>query len=135
MNSITLVGRLVRDLERKNASNGEYTTGCIAVKKDFVKPGQKDSTFFEFVAFRQSGDYLFNYGAKGRLIAIKGSHESNDYVDKDGNNRVGWSVRVEHASILDRPREETGQEHAGGGAPKQAAPESDDSQTWDPFAP
>ena len=134
-NTICLTGRLTKDPESKNVSGKQLVTATIAVDKKFKKDGQDTADFFELSLWGQQGDFLINYGGKGRLIAVSGRMESRKYTDQSGGNRVAWTVNVSEVSVLDRPREETGQEHAGGGAPKQAAPESDDSQTWDPFAP
>ena len=132
-NTICLTGRLTKDPESKNVSGKQLVTATIAVDKKFKKDGQDTADFFELSLWGQQGDFLINYGGKGRLIAVSGRMESRKYTDQSGGNRVAWTVNVSEVSVLDRPREETGQEHAGGGAPSQtAAPEGD---TWDPFGP
>jgi single-strand DNA-binding protein len=104
-NTICLTGRLTRDPEQKSVSGKSLTTAAIAVNKKFKKDGQKDADFFELAIWGQQGDFLVNYGQKGRLIAVSGRMESRDYNDNDGNKRTAWTVNVSEVSILDRPKE------------------------------
>lgn len=127
-NQITLIGRLTRDPEQRTSSAGKTIAKfCIAVDRQFKKDGQPSADFFECVAWGNQADYVINYGAKGRLIAAAGSHESRKYIDKDGNNREAWEVSVKDASFLDR-NESGGQV----GQPSRIQ-QSDNEMEVDPF--
>lgn len=135
-NTICLTGRLTRDIESKTVNNKTVVKNCIAVDKIFKKEGQDTADFFDFEAWGQPADFLVNYAGKGRLIAISGRQESRKYVDKEGNNRQSWCVKVNEVSVLDRPREgeqgesqkTTGQTGTRGTTPADAVDE------YDPFA-
>jgi len=116
-NTICLTGRLTKEPEQRHAGNKPMVVCSIAVAKKFKKPDQPDSDFFDLVLWSpQQGDYLVNYGGKGRLVAVSGRMESRTYNDNDGNKRTAWTVNVSEVSILDRPKEgEAGESVTGSG--------------------
>ena len=90
MNSINLVGRLTADPELKTTQSGiSVCTFSLAVNR----PRVKDTTdFINCVAWRQSAEYLCNYGRKGNLVAVSGLLTSRKYDDSNGNHRVAYEV-------------------------------------------
>ena len=90
MNSINLVGRLTADPELKTTQSGiSVCTFSLAVNR----PRVKDATdFINCVAWRQSAEYLCNYGRKGNLVAVSGVLTSRKYDDSNGNHRVSYEV-------------------------------------------
>ena len=90
MNSINLVGRLTADPELKTTQSGiSVCTFSLAVNR----PRVKDTTdFINCVAWRQSAEYLCNYGRKGNLVAVSGVLTSRKYDDSNGNHRVAYEV-------------------------------------------
>ena len=138
LNRIVLVGRLTRDPELRTTNSGTSVVEfSIAVDKR-IKPKDANAPtadFFRVKAWGQSGEFISNYGSKGRLVSVDGRMESRKYTDKDGNNREVWEVVADQLSLLDRPRED------GGGAapaPRAAAAGSGgfapSADEYDPFA-
>ena len=132
LNRVIMIGRLTKDPELKQTTTGKSVVSfSIAVDKR-IKPtdGSPTADFFMVKAWGNTAEFVSNYLGKGRLVAVDGRLETRKYTDQSGNNREITEIVADNVQGLDRPREETGQEHAGGGAPRQAAPEGD---TWDPF--
>lgn len=144
LNRVILIGRLTRDPELRTTNTGKNVTEfSIAVQKRFKPqdPSQPDADFFRVKAWGQTADYVSNYLAKGRLVAVDGRLEARKFVDKDGNNREVIEVVAENVQGLDRPRDDAGGgtpaggggQSYGGGRPAaaSAAPSPDE---YDPFA-
>ena len=136
INRVVLVGRLTRDPELRTTTTGKSVVSfSVAVNKKF-KPqeGQPDADFFRVTAWDKTADYVSNYLAKGRLVAIDGRIESRKFTDKDGNNREVVEVVADSVQGLDRPKDDApgGGAAVGAGAGSGASiPAADE---YDPFA-
>ena len=98
MNSCNFVGRLCNDPELRRTQDG--TPVCsysLAVKR----PGVKDTTdFIDFVSWRQSAEYLSQYGHKGDVVAATGALQPRSWTDKDGNKRKAFEVVTTGVELL-----------------------------------
>ena len=90
LNHITIMGRLTRDPElRRTGSGVAVTTFTLAVDRDFGKNenGEKETDFIDCVAWRNTGEFVSNYFAKGRMAVVSGRLQIRSWNDKDGNKR------------------------------------------------
>ena len=98
MNSVNLVGRLCADPELRRTNDG--TAVCsysLAVKRPMVK----DTTDFpECVSWRQSAEYLSQYGHKGDVVAVSGTLQSRKWTDKEGKEHKAWEVVTTSVELL-----------------------------------
>lgn len=98
MNSVNLVGRLCADPELRRTNDG--TAVCsysLAVKRPMVK----DTTDFpEIVSWRQSAEYLSQYGHKGDVVAVSGTLQSRKWTDKEGKQHTSWEVVTTSVELL-----------------------------------
>lgn len=99
LNTITLLGRLVRDPELRRTGSGVAVANfTIAVDRDYAGPNkEKETDFIDCVAWRNTGEFISKYFSKGSMIAVKGRLEMRKWTDKDGNNRRNAEVNVENA--------------------------------------
>lgn len=99
MNSFNCVGRLTADPELKATQSGiSVCSFSLAVNR----PKVKDTTdFLNFVAWRQSAEYLCKYARKGNRIAVSGCLTSRKYDDKDGKHRVVFEIVCDALSVLE----------------------------------
>ena len=99
MNSFNCVGRLTADPELKATQSGiSVCSFSLAVNR----PKVKDTTdFLNFVAWRQSAEYLCKYARKGNRIAVSGCLTSRKYDDKDGKHRVAFEIVCDTLSVLE----------------------------------
>ena len=74
LNHVTLMGRLTRDPElRRTGSGTAVTSFTLAVDRDFApKDGSREADFIDCVAWRQSGEFVSKYFAKGRMAVVSG---------------------------------------------------------------
>ena len=108
LNHITLMGRLVRDPELRRTGSGVAVASFrIAVDRDFAPKdgGERKADFIDCVAWRQTGESIQKYFAKGRMIVVDGRLEMREWTDKDGNKRVSADVNVANAYFGDSKRD------------------------------
>ena len=123
LNSVTMMGRLVRDPSLKETQTGtKVCSFTIAVDRDFQQGEEKQTDFVNCVAWRQTGEFVSAHFHKGNLICVKGSLQSRKWQDKEGKNRTEWEVIVERAYF-------SGERNSAQEAP-EAAPREPDAPTW-----
>ncbi len=104
LNHVTLIGRLVADPETRSTPNGKSVCSIrIAVDR---KGREKETDFFSCTAFGQTGDALGTYAQKGRLIAITGKIQLDNYINKDGVKQQSVKVLVDGWNLLDSRKEQ-----------------------------
>lgn len=121
INTVALMGRLTADPELKHTPNGVAVVSfCIAVNRKF-KDQQAD--FINCVAWRQTAEFICKYFGKGQMIALKGSIQTRNYTDRDGNKRNATEVLVENASFCESKKNESNSRPSlSAAAPAAAAP-------------
>ena len=108
LNHITIMGRLVRDPElRRTGSGTAVASFTLAVDRDCSKE-EKKADFINCVAWRQTGEFVSKYFAKGRMMVADGRLEMREWTDKDGNKRISAEVIVENAYFADSKKEDGG---------------------------
>ena len=108
LNHITIMGRLTRDPElRRTASGVAVTNFSLAVDRDFgSKDGEKETDFIDCVAWRQTGEFVSKYFAKGRTAVVSGSLQIRSWTDKDGSKRRTAEVVADNVYFADSKKEE-----------------------------
>lgn len=106
LNHITVMGRLTRDPELRRTNSGiAVASFTVAVDRDYSKDGDKQTDFIDCVAWRQTGEFISKYFAKGRMIVATGRLELRDWTDKDGNKRRNAEINVASAYFGDSKKE------------------------------
>jgi primosomal replication protein N len=73
-NRIILVGRLTRDPELRATPDGTSVVRfTLAVDRGMRAGEERQTDFFDIVAFRQLADNVANYVTKGRLVLVEGN--------------------------------------------------------------
>ncbi len=98
MNSVILMGRLVRDVELKQTSTEKtYCRFSLAVKKEFTKDG---ADFINCVAWDKRAEILANYLSKGQRILIQGRLNTSSY-EANGETRYSTDVIVDKITFIE----------------------------------
>lgn len=105
MNVVALIGRVVADPELRYTPSGlAVTTLRIAVDRRFKsQSGEKETDFFDVVAWRQNAEFAANYLTKGRLVAVNGSLQQQSWVQQDGQKRTKIQIVADNLQGLDKP--------------------------------
>lgn len=109
LNHITIMGRLTRDPELRRTSKGVAVSSfTVAVDRDFGSKdgGEKETDFFDCVAWRQTGEFVNKYFAKGSMIVVSGRLEFRGWTDKDGNKRRTAEVVADNVYFGDSNKRE-----------------------------
>ena len=110
MNTICLMGRLTYTPELKTTQNGvSVTSFTLAVDRAYTPKGQEKQTdFINCKAWRNTAEFACRYFQKGQRLALTGSLQSRNYVDKEGHNRVAFEVVADNVFFADSKKENGG---------------------------
>jgi single-strand DNA-binding protein len=103
LNRVILMGRLTADPELKQTPNGiSVVSFSLAVDRNFAGKGaERQTDFINCVAWRQTAEFISRYFGKGRMMAVEGSLQVRNYVDKNENKRQAVEVVVDQAYFAD----------------------------------
>ena len=107
LNHVTMMGRLVREPELRHTQSGIPVCTCrIAVDRDYASQnGDRETDFFDVVAWRGTAEFISKYFSKGRMIALDGRLQTQSWTDRDGNNRTSTGIVAESVYFADSKRE------------------------------
>ncbi|MGN1358691.1 MAG: single-stranded DNA-binding protein [Bacilli bacterium] len=99
MNSVNLIGRLVKDPELR-FGQGSGTALCrftLAVNRTFNKD---ETDFINCIAFGRTAETITQYVTKGRQIGITGEIRTGSYDAQDGTRRYTTDVAVNNFTFV-----------------------------------
>ena len=117
LNRIIIMGRLTRDPELRHTQSGVAVASfTVAVDRDFrdKTTGEKSTDFIDVVAWRQTGEFVSKYFAKGRMAVVEGRLQLRDWTDKEGNKRRNAEIVAENVYFGESKREAEGSGYGGG---------------------
>lgn len=97
INCTILQGRLTADPEIKNAGETKVCNFTVANSKTYKDKEKK--VFLRCVAWGNTAEFIGKYFKKGQEIVVKGSLETREWKDNDGNNRSSTELYVEEVSF------------------------------------
>lgn len=100
LNSVSIMGRLVRDPELKTTQSGASVVSfTIACDRDFggKNGAEKQTDFLDCSAWRGAADFIGKYFSKGDMIAISGKLQTRNWEGKDGTQRKATEILVDSA--------------------------------------
>jgi len=125
MNKALLIGNLTRDPELSTIPNG--TSVCkfsVAVNRRFSNAeGNRDTDFFNIVAWRGLGENCGKFLKKGSKVGIVGQIQNRSYDDKDGVKRYVTEIVADEVEFLNRVGEGGNTQEPAG----EMTPVSDDT--------
>ena len=134
LNRAIMMGRLTHDPELKTTQAGtQFCRFSIACDRDFKNTsGEKETDFFDCVAWRKTAEFVSRYFTKGRMAVVEGRLQLRDWTDRDGNKRRTAEVIADNVYFGDSKRDAEAGGYAapsggfgapaGGYAPPPAAP-------------
>jgi single-strand DNA-binding protein len=133
-NRIILIGRLTRDPELRATPDGISVVRFRLAVDRVARAGEERQTdFFDIVAFRQLADTVANYTTKGRLVLVEGKLQTRSYNDREGNRRTVYEIVADTVRFLERPRE--GEPEVGADMPATTATSPATHTVQRPVAP
>lgn len=110
MNSVQLLGRLVRDPEVRY-TQGENTTSVarftVACNRKYKKNSEQEADFISCVAFGKTAEFIERYFNKGSSIALNGRIQTGSYTNKDGSKVYTTDVVVESLEFVGKKNDDS----------------------------
>jgi single-strand DNA-binding protein len=98
LNLCALTGRLVEDPELRMTQNDIPVTSLrLAVQRDYGKDGERETDFFDVVAWRTTAEFVSNHFSKGSMITVTGRLQNRSWTDKDGGKRTKTELIADNA--------------------------------------
>ena len=119
LNKIIVMGRLTHDPElRRTGSGTPVCSFSIACDRDFKsQSGEKETDFFDVVAWRATGEFVSKYFTKGRMVVVEGRLQIREWQDKEGNKRRSAEVIADNVYFGDSKPKDGGDVPAYEGEP------------------
>lgn len=89
LNKTIQMGRLTKDPELRQTTSGTpVTMFSIAVERDYKSTnGEKETDFFDVVAWRNTAEFVAKYFTKGRMAVVVGSLQNRSWTDNEGRTQ------------------------------------------------
>ena len=108
LNKINLMGRLTADpiLRHTNTTGTPVASFAIAVDRRRVQGREKETDFFNVVAWDTTGEFVTNNFTKGQPICVAGRLQQRIWTDNQGNTRYAYEVVAESVYFAGFKRED-----------------------------
>ena len=127
INSVILIGRLVRDPEFKTLSTTSLVSFTLANNRTYNVNNEKkeETVYIDCTAWGKLAEIIRQYCAKGKQVCISGRLKQNSWVNSEGKKHSKIEVVAENIQLLGNAQggqsgyESPGREHT---IPAPAAP-------------
>lgn len=103
MNTVNLIGRLVRENELRYSAQGTAVLkNTLAVNRKFKKD---ESDFINLLAFGKTAELMANHLNKGDLVGIEGHIQTGSY-EKDGKKVYTFEVVADNITFISGKKKE-----------------------------
>ena len=102
MNKVFLIGRVTKDLELNQTTNGiSYCNFSVAVTRRFADAnGDRQTDFINIVTWRTTAENCAKYLKKGSQVSVIGSIQTRTYEAQDGTKRNVVEVVAEEVEFI-----------------------------------
>ena len=104
MNSVELIGRLVRDPEVRYTSGSQMVVATFTIAIDRPQRqdgGEKQTDFPRITVFGRQAETCEKYLKKGRMVAIQGRIQTGSYTNKNGDTVYTTDVVANRVEFID----------------------------------
>ena len=89
------MGRLTADPETRRTPAGmQVVKFTVAIDRIPDKNGEKKADFVSCTAFNKTAEIVSRYFSKGKMIAVEGNLQNNNYTDQNGVKHYGMQILV-----------------------------------------
>jgi single-strand DNA-binding protein len=119
-NKITIVGYLGRDPELRHTPQGtavcKFPVATTEKRKNVAGEAEEITTWFRVTVWGRQAELASEYLSKGRQVYLEGRLRLEEYIDREGHNRVSPEVTASDMQFLGQRGD------AAAAAPVAAAP-------------
>lgn len=103
MNLVILTGRSVRETDVKSTPSGmKVALLSIAVDRPVAKDKEKQTDFFNVVAWDKLAETCEKFITKGMKVLVEGRLQTRNYDDKDGKKVYVTEIVATRIEFLDK---------------------------------
>ena len=115
MNVVSLIGRLVKDLDLRYTQSGKaVATGTLAVNRRFKNAsGENEADFIQIQIWDKSAENLANFTRKGSQVGVNGRIQTRNYENKEGQRVYVTEIVVENFTLLEKKNDGQGAQNNG----------------------
>ena len=116
LNNVTLMGRLTADpvVRYTHANNIPVANFSVAVDRRLIKGRERETDFFNIVAWQGTADFVSKYFTKGQPICVEGRLQQRTWTDEaTGTNRSVIEVIAEGVHFAGFKKDDTQNNNAG----------------------
>ena len=108
LNCCIFMGRLVHTPELKATQQGVFVCRfSIAVERSRKdQDGERQTDFFDCVAWRQTAEFVSKHFSKGSMIAVQGEMQTRTYEGRDKVTRKAVELIVDQANFTGERRQD-----------------------------
>ena len=110
LNKIMLIGNLGKDPELNVTPDGTPVTKFSLAVSRKTSTGEKETEWFNIVAWRQLAEICERYLHKGSKVYIEGRLSQRKYTDREGAQRTAVEVIANDMQMLDSKPASSGSE-------------------------
>lgn len=109
MNKIFLMGRLTKDPEITQSTNGvNKCVFTLAVNRRFLNiNGERETDFINCIAWRTNADFMKKHFNKGSQVLLIGSLQVRKYEANDGTTKIATEVLVDEIEFVGAKPQDT----------------------------
>lgn len=101
-NNVTLIGRLVRDIEGTYVKDGELFIATATIAVD--RRGNEEADYIRIKLLGNHWENVANYMNKGTQVAVAGRIQTGQYEDQEGKRHYTTDVMVDNLQLLAQPK-------------------------------
>lgn len=127
MNHVTIIGRLVRDVELRYTQSGTVIGGfSLAVGYSYKQGDERkeETSFFNCTAFGKTAENLAQYVKKGHRVGIEGRLKQETWETSEGKKQSAVKIIVERFHFLQPKNSDAGT------PPQSEVPQGEPSAEW-----
>ena len=93
LNKVIMMGRLTEEPELRVTQNATpFSRFSIAVERSFAKNGERETDFFDVIAWQARAEFVVKHFRKGQLICVEGRLQRRSWQDQEGNKRYAYEI-------------------------------------------
>lgn len=103
MNSVVLIGRMVKNPEVRYVSESQMAVASftVAIDRPVKQGGEKKTDFPKITVFGKQAENCEKFLAKGRLVAVQGRIQTGSYTNRDGATVYTTDVVADRVEFLE----------------------------------
>jgi len=110
LNHVTLIGRLVRDIECKQVGETNLGKFTLAVGSSYASNGVKkdETSFIDCETWGKFTEIVQKYAGKGKQVAIEGKLKQDTWEGQDGKKMSKIKIKIDSLQLLGGGKSDNG---------------------------